>query len=109
MEVTYKEVRTIANRGAIEQAEDSDIFGLLVGDQLALKYDDNHSQYGYDAVRIYPAFYDGKRSWFKTERWYPGHGYSASGYQEIILSFEDGVKIFLERGVFSFPIPEEEE
>ncbi len=49
---------------------------------------------------------NGERCWLRRDSWQAAHGYSASGTSEYILSFEDGVKLFLERGVFEFRQPD---
>jgi len=109
MSVQYVEYRYLENRGAVDPAEPSDVEGtLLVGTQPALKFTANHSQYGEDYVSIFPAFHNGERSWLKRAEWSHAYGYSASGTQEDVLSFEDGVKLFVERGVFAFPEPAKE-
>jgi len=108
MAVQYVEIYELENRGAVDPAPSSDVEGtLLVGTQPVLEFEDNHSSYGNDYVKIYPAFHNGERSWLKRAVWSPAYGYSASATQESIVSFEAGVKIFLERGVFAFPQPVE--
>jgi hypothetical protein len=108
MAVKYVEVRELENRGAIDPAPSSEVEGLLVGTESVLEFEANHSSYGEDSVEIFPAFYEGKRAWLRRETWQAAYSYSASGTQEFILSFEDGVKLFLERGVFAFPEPSKE-
>lgn len=107
--VKYVEVRELECRGAVDPSEPEPVEGsLLVGTTSVLEFED-HSRapsYGYDAVDIFPAFHNGKRCWLRRDSWSPAYGYSASGTQEYILSFEEGVKLFLERGVFEFPQPE---
>lgn len=105
--ITYIEIESLQNRGAVDPGPDTEVAGsLLVGEQRALQFETAESQYGNDYVEIFPAFHDGQRAWLRRDTWRPAHGYSASGIQEKILSFEDGVKFFLERGVFEFPLPE---
>jgi len=105
----YVEVRELECRGAVDPSEPEPVEGsLLVGTTPVLEFED-HSRapsYGYDAVDIFPAFHNGERCWLRRDSWQAAHGYSASGTSEYILSFEDGVKLFLERGVFAFPHPE---
>jgi len=108
MSIQYIEVRSLENRGAVDPAPSSEVDGsLLVGVDLALGFDGNESQYGVDSVDIFPAFYRGERCWLRRETWQAAYGYSARGTQESVISFEEGVKIFLERGVFEFPVPVE--
>lgn len=105
--ITYIEWETLASRGAVDQGPDIEVQGLLlVSEQRALKFDTPGGQFGYDAVELFAAVHDGKRAWVRRDTWCPNHGYSASGVSEEILSFEDGVKLFLERGVFAFELPD---
>lgn len=105
-QVKYVEYFDLECRGAIEQAQAEPVQGtLLVGTASALSFEDNVTSYGEDATSIFPAFHNGERAWLRRDTWQPAYGYSASGTQESILSFEDGVKIFLKRGVFEFPLP----
>jgi len=107
--VLYREQRTLARRGPTDQLEDEEIAGLLVGEKAVMNYQANYSQYGSNSVYIYPAFYKGERCWLSKEIWQPAYGYSAYGTSEFIMTFEDGVKIFLERGVFKFNLPKDVE
>jgi len=108
MSIQYVEVREMENRGAVEPAPSSEVDGsLLVGVEPALEFDGNESRYGSDSIEIFPAFYKGERAWLRRETWQAAYGYSAIGTQESILSFEEGVKIFLEHGAFAFPVPVE--
>ena len=104
--ITYKQIRTLRTRSPIEQLPDREVDGvLLVGQQPAIEFEDRHSDAGWDAVALYPAFSDGAQCWLELRRLYAAHGYSASGVQERVMSFEDGVQIFLERGVFALSAP----
>ena len=106
MAVHYVELDTLENRGAVDSAPSSEVEGtLLVGTQHVLRFESGQSSYGNDIVYIFPAFHNGERAWLKRAVWSPAYGYSASGTQESIVSFEAGVKLFLERGVFAFPEP----
>lgn len=108
MSVQYVEWRTLQTRGAVDPGPDEEVEGsLLVGTKSVISYTEGQCSYGEESVSIFPAFHDGKRCWVKRDVWCPAYGYSASGTQEYILPFEDGVKIFLAQGVFAFPIPQE--
>ncbi len=107
MTVQYIEYHELQNRGAVDPAESSEVDGvLLVGTQPSLTFEANYSQYGNDYIKIFPAFHNGERCWLQREEWSPAYGYSASGTQESLISFEEGVALFLERGVFEFVKPE---
>jgi|SRR5580693_239962 hypothetical protein len=102
--INYREVAELRCRGAVSQEEPEAPKGLLlVGDVVALEFSGPASSLGSDGCTLKPAVYEGKRAWMLTRRWYPGHGYSASGTEDVVLDFEAGVKILCEHGVFAFP------
>jgi hypothetical protein len=106
--IEYIEWHTLQSRGPVDPAPDEPVEGiLLVGTKPALHFYGNESSYGEDSISIFPAIHDGKRCFVKREVWCPAGHYSASGTQEFIISFEAGVKIFLERGIFEFDLPQE--
>jgi hypothetical protein len=105
-QVQYIEYRDLECRGPVDPGQPEPIEGsLLVGAEPVLSFEDHVSSYGEDSSSIFPAFYNGVRAWVRRDVWSPAYGYSASGTQESILSFEDGVLLFLGRGVFEFPEP----
>lgn len=104
--VQYIEQTTLSNRGPVDQGAEIDIAGsLLVGTDYALTYREDFTTYGHDTVYIFPAFVNGERGWLKRAVRDANFGYSASGTQETILTFDEGVKIFLEHETFKFPTP----
>jgi hypothetical protein len=101
--IQYSEWHTLQCRGPVDPAPDEPVEGiLLVGTKPALHFYGNQSSYGEDAISFFPAVHKGERCWIKREEWCPSEGYSASGTNEFIVPFEDGVKVFLEKGVFEF-------
>jgi hypothetical protein len=101
--VVYYGWTSLETRGAAGPGEPESVNGsLLVGPRI-LSYVGNEGPYGSDSISLFPAFYNGGRCWIERLDWYPVHGYSASGAQESIISFDDGVRIFLERGMYKFP------
>lgn len=100
----YVERIGLASRGAVDPGPTLLVDGtLLVGTQNVLHYEANHSLYGNDDVYIFPAFHNGVRCWLKRSNWEAAYGYSASGTDESIISFEEGVALFLKAEVFKFP------
>jgi len=67
-------------------------------------YKDRHSVAGHDEVELYPAIHNGQRAWLQRRCWSAAVGYSAYGTEEFVIDFQAGVVIFLERGVFNFPV-----
>lgn len=108
MTVQYTEWRSLQTRDAVNPGPNQEVEeSLLVATQHVLSFYANQRSYGEDEVSIFPAFHKGERCWVRREVWCPAWGYSASGTQETILSFEEGVKLFIQWEVFSFPVPEE--
>jgi|SRR5579859_3061137 len=106
--VDYREQRLLACRNSTADSAPFEVDGsLLVGTCYVLKYHDNFSQYGNDVVYLYPAFHKGERCWLRRFVWSADSPYTAYGTMEEIISFEDGVQLFLEQGVFEFPVPVE--
>ena len=109
MKLKYTEKKTLACRGAVNQEPDEDVDGILmVGDKVISLEPSSHSRFGHDSNRIRPAIHNGKRVWLKLSVWSPSRGYCAEGTTENIITFEDGVKVLIENGYFSFPITEDE-
>ena len=93
---------SLAQRGAVDPLPDDPVEGILLvaNEDEVLRWEDNESQYGHDVCSLYPAVHNGNLSWLICETWSAAHGYCASGRHESIVSFEEGCKILLERGVF---------
>lgn len=108
--IKYIEIKTLACRGAVDSEPDEGVDGILLIAEKSISIESSgHTQYGYDRRFITPAIYNGKRAWVRRNVWQPARGYCASGTSESILNFEDGVKLLIENGYFSFPITEEGE
>jgi len=104
----YVEKKTLANRDAINPMPAEDVEGiLLVAEGCVLSWESGHSRYGYDSCSLYPAVQEGKRAWLVRKSWCATWGYCASGSVEYIIPYEDGIKLLIENGRFSFPIPNE--
>ena len=101
----YKEQKTLRQRGAVDPLPAKAVEGtLLVGSSIH-RWEENHCQYGCDDVTIAPALYNGNRSWLLSRDWCPARGYSASGEEEEILTFERGVELLLSLGAFEHLFP----
>jgi hypothetical protein len=104
----YTEVRSLTTRSAVDQAADRAVEGiLLVGDSCALQFFDSEDRTGHDRVTLWPAVHAGQRMFLLRREWCPRYGYCALGTDERLVPFGDGVRMLVERGVFTLPVPEE--
>ena len=77
----YTEKNYLGQACAFEQDEPVEVPIFMVGEQSLSSWDADHSNYGYNQVRIYPAYsteFEG-RCFLITENWCSGSGYCASG------------------------------
>ena len=103
----FIEVHTLSRRDAIRQLPPVEVDGnLLVGERHIADWEEDHSQYGHDQARLFPAWYDGKRAWLLRKDWIAAFGYCAEGTETQILGFEEGVRLVLSLGLFDqlFPL-----
>jgi len=99
----FKEQKTLTQRGNFKQAPDEAANGtLLVGTESIANWEQGHNDYGHDNAEIFPALLNGEKCWLFAYDWQPADGYSASGYEEDIVPFDEGVKILLGRGAFEY-------
>ena len=96
----FFERTTLKKRGAVEPAPDEYVDGLLVDDAPTGRWEEGETQYGSDAVRVYPAYHCGKKCFLVERVWSPAMGYCASGTEEEIVSFDEGVKMLLVHGAY---------
>lgn len=101
--VFFVEWSALQTRGAVDPGPAEAIKSLLVGTESVLSWEDNLSLYGWDSCELFPAWHKGERAWLRRDVWCASEGYSASGTQEYVLSFEEGVKLLIEHGKFAFP------
>lgn len=93
----------LACRGAVDQLADQPIEGIfLVGDIILYEGCENQTDCGVDIVKLFPALHDSKRCFLKTEDWCPANGYSAEGFQQTIIPFEEGIEFLLQREAFAY-------
>ena len=74
---------------------------LLVGDEFVAEFAGEVDRTGAESMRVYPAFHNGVKCWL-TEKWFrvfSGQGTDPWPGEEIV-SFEEGVKLLLERGAY---------
>lgn len=96
-QVFFVEWSTLQTRDAVDPGPSEAVESLLVGTDSVLSWDDNESSYGYDACELFPAWHKGERAWLRRDVWCPATDYSASGTQEYILPFEEGIRILIGR------------
>jgi hypothetical protein len=77
---------------------------LLIGEKCICKWEETIDDRGGYNHFIFPAFYNGKKSFLQRRRWWAGEGYSSGndGKHEEIIKFEDGVKLLLEHGAYEW-------
>mgnify|MGYP005651662973 CR=1 FL=1 len=92
-------------RGAVDQGPDQEVDTFLLGDRAIATFEENQSQYGCDYTRVVPAWVEGKRAFIVQRSWSPAPGYSSEGDEDVIISFEEGVKLLLEKGIYDALVP----
>lgn len=105
--ISYVLWRTLQRRSAVDPLPPQQVQKPLLVGPSVLHFYSHETDYGEDSTMIYPAFYGEERCWVRRDVWFAAEGYSATGTSDSILSFEDGVKLFLEHDMFAFPYPEE--
>ena len=106
--MTYRERATLLRRDACNQAPPEETETFLIGNRMIAEYEENHSSYGCDVTRMYPAWKEGKRAFLLDRGCNPAQGYSAEGTEEVLISFEDGLRIILEKGLYGALVPDAE-
>ncbi len=98
----FIEITSLRNCGPIDQEPDSETDGsLLVGEERVGTYLDRVSSCGHDFVEVFPAYHRGEKAWLLTATWEAAQGYSASGIQDTVVSFEEGCRLLLTHGAFT--------
>jgi hypothetical protein len=104
MSINYTEKWSLAASNAtqgIEQLTEA----LLVGDVIALNYRVNQANHEFIDVYLYPAWHKSKRVWLKRSKLVAADASPKMDTTEHIVSFERGIEILAEHGVFDFPEP----
>ena len=96
----FTECYALRCRGPVESLPDEECPVFLLGDFAVANWEDGHSPYGLDVCVLYPAWVEGKRGWLLRRQWDAANGYCASGTLEVLLSFEDGIRLLCEHGKF---------
>ena len=104
----FEEKVTLARRSNIEQMASEEVDGLLVGEKVIHCWEEGNSQYGYDSCSIRPAFTKGQKGWLVTKDWVAAPKYSADGTVDRVLTFEEGVRMLLDKGAFEHIFNQEE-
>ena len=94
----FKEKQTLSTRGPVDPGPDEETSTYLIGESPLARWEDNHSQYGCDCCSLYPIWQDGERRFLLRKSWAPEENYTASGDEEEIITFEEGVKLLCEKG-----------
>lgn len=101
--MVFKIKTHLAQRGAIESEPDEYVGGILLVGKSVITYTEYERapKYGHDYVTLSPAVYKGEKAWLICKTWQPARGYCAYGSYEKILSFDQGIKILVEKKFFS--------
>ncbi len=77
---------------------------LLVGEELIANWYEHVDDSGGWDVYIYPAYYNGKKTFLERSRWCPGENYSSGndGKIEKILSLDEGIDKLKAKGTFDW-------
>ena len=98
----FTQKRTLLARSAVDQAPGVPVSGtLLCSTKPVLCFVEGQTSFGEDDVQVFAAFHNGEQCWLRRATWVPSSGYSAEGVEECILPFDEGVRLFLEQGVFA--------
>lgn len=91
----FLECSLLKTRSAVEQDADTDVPTFLCAEYCVLKWEDRHSRAGKDKVGLFPAWVEGKRAFMIRRDWCAGHGYTADGIHDTLITFEEGVKLLV--------------
>jgi hypothetical protein len=103
--MNFLECSLLKTRSAVEQDADTEVPTFLCAEYSVLQWEDRHSRAGKDKVGLFPAWVEGKRAFMIRRNWCAGHGYTADGIHDTLITFEEGVKLLVEHGVYNFPAP----
>jgi hypothetical protein len=98
----FKEKTTLDCRGPIEQLSPEPVRGtLLVSQNCIANWEEDHSQFGFNEVGVFPAYHNGEKSFVVVSVWESSPGYCCSGLSaEKIITFVDGVELLLKHGAY---------
>lgn len=97
----------LVNDDSFHRNSDETVSGLLVGTNWVLHSIGEEQGNGCWVSYFYPAFHNGERAWLEKRIWSPSGNYCYENESEYILPFEDGVKMLINNGKFSFSQSEE--
>jgi len=104
-QLRFVEQNTLKTRGPVDSQPDEECEMFLRSETSVLRWESGHSRAGYDVNDLFPAWIGGKRGFMLRRMWWALSPYSAEGTQDVLLSFEQGVKILIEQGVYDFAAP----
>ena len=100
--MNYYEKTYLQTRGPNEALPHQEVNRFLVGNTSVAHFVGKRSSYGHDICHLYPAWVGGERGWLLERAWSAAYGYCATGTEETLLSFREGVEIMISEGIFSF-------
>ena len=104
-QLRFIEQDTRKTRSSISAEPDEECETFLRSETSVLRWESGHSVAGYDVNNLFPAWVKGKRAFMLRRSWRALSPYNADGTQEDLLTFKEGVKILIERGVYDFAAP----
>jgi hypothetical protein len=104
----YTKNSTLETRGNVDPGSPVEVESYMKGEEIA-QWTEGHTQYGMDYVTLFPCFNKEHGDCFLVERvWDPATGYCASGTEEEIISFTEGIELLCLHGIFPWTKQKEE-
>ena len=104
-QLRFIEQNTLKTRSGVSSEPDVEIKTFQRSETSVLRWESGHNVAGYDCNNLFPAWVKGKRAFLLRRVWRALSPYNADGTQEDLLTFEQGVKILIEQGVYDFAAP----
>jgi len=97
----YIEKDFLLCRGVVDQAAPEEVPVFMVGVKHIASWDDNFCKEGNDSNYLFPAFeQETGRGFLLISKWNPAEGYCSAGTDERLISFEEGIRLLCERGLY---------
>lgn len=104
-QLRFIEQTTLQTRGPVDSEPDVECETFLRSEKSILCWQSGHERAGYDYNHLFAAWVNGKRAFLLRKIWHALAPYCADGTHESLLTFEEGVKLLVENGVYDFAAP----